>query len=526
LLITWRPMLLQNRTRFVTIVLATFAVCYAGVIRSLLDLWSTNYLYSYGFAVPVIAGYLVQSRSASLPANPAPDYLLGVPVTLAGCLMLIVANIAALGAIEQLSLVVTLAGLVLLLWGRVAMKRHWFAVAYLLLMVPIWNYPIAALQEPSRHLSARLAAGMLELIGYPVFRQGTVIAMPSHTLAVMQECSGVNQLIALAAMVVPAAYLWLNRVVLRVVLVSFAVAITYIGNGFRIAMVGWLAIHGLGDGDPNGKNHLIQGLLVSVLSYAAIGFAFSLLSRFERSARPATAPVTTETSPKLSPIGRRLWLDVAVIVAIAVTGTVRVSATSADTRLQRDLPSLEQSLGEWTMEIAPAVGIRFPGIDDDLLGAYPSPAGERRFDQVDDQLVRTYRHVSGARVQLYVAYYHRQKHGKEIAGELAAILRKAAHPATVDGESGPIAVREIVRDRAGTQRGLLFWYDINGRIVPDIYRAKGYTLWDALTRRRTNGAVIMIAWQGSPLLPAADARQRAIEFARAAMPLLRRHFPS
>jgi EpsI family protein len=519
-------MILSNRTALVSVVLATFAVCYAGVIKSLFEVWSTNHLYSYGFVVPVIAAYIVRSRPAPLPANPVPDYLLGVPLTLAGCLMLIVANIAALGAIEHVSLVVTLAGLVLLLWGRAAMKRHWFAVTYLLLMVPIWNYPIAALQDPSRHLSARIAAGMLDGIGVPVFRQGTIIALPSHTLSVMQECSGVNQLIALAAMVVPAAYVWLDRVALRVVLLAFAVAITYIGNGLRIAMVGWLAIHGLGDGDPNGKYHLLQGLLVSVLGYGAIGVAFSVLSRFKRSTAPATAPIATENSSRLSPLGRRLWLDVAVIATIAVTGTVRVSATSAETRLQRDLQSLEPSLGGWTMDIAPAVGVRFPAIDDELLGAYPSPTGERRFVQVDDQLIRTYRHASGARVQLYVAYEHRQEQGKEIAGELAAILRNAARPATVDGESGPVAVREVVRDHSGTQRGILFWYDINGRIVPDIYRAKGYTLWDAVTRRRTNGAVVMIAWQGSPLVPASDARQRAIEFARVAMPLLRRHFPS
>lgn len=515
-----------DRTRLVVAVLGTFAICYAGVIWSLVDVWSTNHLYSYGFAVPVIAAYIVRSRAASLPVNPTPDYVLGVPVTMAGCLMLIVANIAAVGAVEQLSLIVTLTGLVLLLWGRFALKRHWFALVYLLLMVPIWTYPIAALQDPSRLLSARIAAGMLDGIGFPVFRQGTTIALPSHTLAVMQECSGVNQLVALAAMVVPAAYLWLNRVALRVVLLAFAVAITFIGNGFRIAMVGWLAIHGLGDGDPMGKYHLIQGLLVSILTYGAIGIAFTILSRFDRSAVPATAAVAAEHTPKLLPIQRRPWLDVTVILAFAVAGTVQVSALSADTRLQRDLQSLESSLSGWTMEIAPGVGVRFPGVDDELLGAYPSPTGERRFAQVDDQLIRTYRHVSGARVQLYVAYYHHQEQGKEIAGELAVLLRKAAHPATVTGESGPIAVREVVRDRAGTQRGVLFWYDINGRIVPDIYRAKGYTLWDAVTRRRTNGAVVMIAWQGSAVIPAKDARQRALEFASATMPLLRRHFPS
>jgi EpsI family protein len=514
------------RTHVFSLALVTFVVCYAGVIRSRIDTWSTNHLYSYGFAVPLIAAYIVRARSASLPVNSSPDYWLGVPITVAGCLMLIVANIAALGAIEQLSLIVTLAGLILLFKGRAVMARHWFAVAYLLLMVPIWNYPIAALQEPSRLLSARIATAMLDASGLAVLRQGTTIALASHTLSVMPECSGVNQLVALAAMVLPAAYLWLDRLSLRVVLLSLAVAITYIGNGFRIAMVGWLAINGLGDGDPMGKYHLIQGLVVSVFDYGAIGIAFSLLSRFQRARLPAPARVVTEERSKLPPLHRRPWLDMAVILTIAVAGTVRVSATAADTRLQRDLQALEPSLGPWVMDLAPAAAVPFPGIDDELLGAYTSPTGARRFPQVDDQLIRTYRHASGARVQLYVAYYHHQEQGKEIAGELAALLRKAAHPATVEGESGPIAVGEIVRDRPGTQRGVLFWYDINGRIVPDIYRAKGYTLWDAITRRRTNGAVIMVAWQDSPLVPAAEARERAREFARAAMPLLRRHFPS
>ena len=76
------------------------------------------------------------------------------------------------------------------------------------------------------------------------------------------------------------------------------------------------------------------------------------------------------------------------------------------------------------------------------------------------------------------------------------------------------------------RRGLLFWYDVNGRIVTDVYRLKSYTIWDAVTRRRTNGAVVMIAW-GGPAGTASDAiRQQAIRFAQALIPLLRQHLPS
>src|SRR4030095_787055 len=79
-------------------------------------------------------------------------------------------------------------------------------------------------------------------------------------------------------MVVPAAYLWLDTFGRRLALILFAVVVSYLGNGFRIAIVGWLAAHGLGDGDPLGTYHLAQGLGVSLLGYLAIGGCFSLLS--------------------------------------------------------------------------------------------------------------------------------------------------------------------------------------------------------------------------------------------------------
>src|SRR5688500_125997 len=233
---------------------AAFGICYAGVIASLVETWSTHYLYSYGFAVPLIAAYVVWSRSERSPAPAGvPDYALGVPVTLAGVAMLLIGRVGTLALTEQTSLVVTLTGLLLLLFGRHVVKSHWFAIAYLLLMVPIWSVPISHLQDPSRILSAKIATGLLDFTGVPVLRQGTDILLPSHTLAVLLECSGVNQLIAVTAMVLPAAYLWLGTVARRIALIISAVVISYLANGFRIALVGWLAVNGFGDGEISGS---------------------------------------------------------------------------------------------------------------------------------------------------------------------------------------------------------------------------------------------------------------------------------
>jgi EpsI family protein len=523
-----------GRLTAVAVATAAFGMCYAGVIASLVELWSINYLYSYGFAVPFIAAYIVWTRSQDSPATEgAPDYALGGPVTLTGIAMLVIGHSGMLTALEQSSLVVTLTGLLLLLFGRHVVKSHWLAIAYLLLMVPIWSVPLGYLQDPSRLLSAKIATSLLDLSGVPVLRQDTDIILPSHTLSVMLECSGLNQLVAVIAMVLPASYLWLSTFTRRVMLVILAVIISYLGNGFRIALVGWLAVNGLGDGDINGTGtvHLLQGLGVSALAYLAIGGCFALLSTSNRGARerPPDDRVAPPTAMPSALMGRRVWMDVAILLVLLAAGASQLWARELGIGLQQDLQSLETRIDDWTIEIGPSsMAVPLPGIDDDLVdvGGYPSRTGERRFTAVDDELVRVYRDSSGHRVGLYVGYYHRQEDGKELTGEAGNTLSLAASTLAFPTDSRSLALSEIVREKDGTRRGVLFWYDINGRIVSDLYRLKIHTIWDALTRRRTNGAVVIIAWDGLAGAEAEAARQRAMEFARALMPLLRRHLPS
>jgi EpsI family protein len=501
---------------------AALVLCYGSVLASLVTVWSTNYLYSYGFAVPFVAVYVAWTTARRHPLMlGSPDYMLGVPVTLIGIALLVGGRLGGLLSIEQASFVVTLTGVALIVAGRETVRTHWFALAYLLLMVPIWNYPIDRLQEPSRLLSARIAASMLHLAGIPALLQDTDIVLASRTLAVLRECSGVNQLIALTAMVVPAAYVWLDSNARRVALVVFSVVVSYLGNGMRIAMVGWLALKGLGDGNPNSSYHLLEGLGVSALGYTLIGAFFSVLTRPSRETdeRPHAAGASTF-------ITRRVALDAALICLLLLGGAIRLSATQSEVPLSNGLATLDH-VGDWTMDvISPIAAVPLPALDDALVGGYPTMTGQRRFADADEELVRSYRNLSQTRVQLYVGYYNRQSQGKELSGEASDALRLAATPLALRTASGSYDVSEIVREGAAGSRGVIFWYVINGRIVPDIYRAKGYTIVDAVTRHRTNGAVVMIAWSSEPGTSPEEAKSGAVAFAEALIPVLGRRLPS
>ena len=517
------------RTRFhVALAAMAFGLCYIGVIITLVTTWANSYLYSYGFAVAFISGYMVWTRSETLRTlDPVPDYLFGVPITIAGVAILAAGHLGALVSLQQASLLVTVAGLTLMLFGRRAFQLVWAPWLYLLMAFPIWDPLLSRLRPPSQVLSGGISVSLLHSIGVPAVQEGTLIVLPNLILDVLAECSGVNQLLAIVAMTLPAAYLWLDGRARRVTLVGIAVAVAYLSNGFRIAVVGYLAHRGLGDGDVRNM-HLFEGLGVSVLSYLVIFGCLSLLSNRNQKARPSNQgsdPVAPASRARRSR-GRSLWLEAGVLTAVVLVGALPFLFRPASVPLADALQLLPGRIGDWTIDtVSKPVAARFPALDNELLHAYPSSTAEHRFTSVDDDLVREYRSASGERVRLYIGYYRDQQHGKELIGDLSHALRAAASPLELVLPTETIEINQVV---PGTriQQGLIFWYDLNGRIVADMYQAKAYMVWDALTRRRTNGAVIMVGWEYPAGSDFGASRLKTIGFVRELVPLLRQHMPS
>ncbi len=501
----------RNTARRELVAIVAFALCYAGVMATLIDHWATNPLFSYAFAVPLISGYVAWTRWQELRAlHRVSDQRLGLPVTLIGAAMLVTGHLGAMLAVEETSLVVTLVGLVLLLFGRDVFRVLWFPILYLLLMVPIWDDVISHLQAPSQELSAQIAASMLRPFGVPAFQDDTLIVLPNTTLEVLRACSGVNQIVALVAMTVPAAYLWLEGYARRIALVGIAVVAAYLSNGLRIALIGVMAYNGLGDLYAESPLHLLQGLGVSVIGYLIIGAGLRVLSAQKRVEQPEmhrTIPVVPGVPPE-RPRRGRAWVEAAVLGVLILAGSYRLLFRPADVRLNHQLASIPSRIDDWTID------------------SNAEPRADLRLSNLDDVFVRTYRSTSGDRLQVYVGYHRCQMEGKELSGDAIRALDAAASRLTLEFPSGPIEVNQLERPTEGASRGIIYWYDVSGRVLADPYLVKGYTIWDALTRRRTNAAIVVIGWDRPAGAGFYVTREKAIGFARALMPLLRPHLPS
>jgi exosortase len=211
-----------------------------------------------------------------MPFNASPG--LGWIILCGGLALLLLGGAGHLLVMQEMSLLVTITGLVLLFLGAEALCVLWVPIAYLLFMIPIWGIITDPLQMPSRLFSASLAALILKSAGFSLFHHGIYIELPNVTLEVARECSGVNYLFAVAAIGVPIALLFLDGWRTRAILLGSALMISMLANSVRIAFIGVVATYNLSV-DSHGPLHVLQGLFVSAVGFMAIFAVLWLLRR-------------------------------------------------------------------------------------------------------------------------------------------------------------------------------------------------------------------------------------------------------
>ena len=221
--------------------------------------------------VPFIAGVMVLSRRRALTAAARAPEGGGLWLVAAGAGLLLVALLMDFNLLGGVALVVTLAGLVWTLWGRVALRLLAFPLGFLLLMLPL-NYPLEIFAGfPLRVLSVKLTAGLLRLIGMDVTVQGTLIATPQFQVAIESPCSGLKTLSALLMTGLVLAYFlhprWRERAVILLLIPPVAIVANAVRN-MTITLIG----HYHGREAAMGSLHNFSGLLVFLLSVALLIF--------------------------------------------------------------------------------------------------------------------------------------------------------------------------------------------------------------------------------------------------------------
>lgn len=189
---TWTPLVAAG---------AATLLLYAPVLVGLAADWARFPSQSHGFAVPVIAAYLVWMRRGALASEPSgrsPAISVGVLVAALG--VLVIGSLTGETFLARLSLPIALLGVVLFVGGAAALRHLWVGLAYLFFMVPLPYLALKTLTYQSRLFDAGVTATALRRLGVPVLQDGVMLHLANMTLEVADECSSVPAIAALIAL--------------------------------------------------------------------------------------------------------------------------------------------------------------------------------------------------------------------------------------------------------------------------------------------------------------------------------------
>ncbi len=153
--------------------------------------------------------------------------------------------------------------------------------------------------------------------------------------------------------------------------------------------------------------------------------------------------------------------------------------------------------------------------------------------QPDDYLSHTYANEKGMAAFLFIGYYASQRSGKTyhspqncLPGAGWAMLRhqryRLGEGGTAQGE-----INLYLIGKGGEKMLTFYWYQGRGRIVASEYWGKLYTVMDAVSKRRSDGALVRVI---VPVNERAGGEPKALEegltFVQLLLPQLTRYIPN
>jgi len=262
----------------------SFMLAYLPVWRELLSAWSSSDDYSHGFFIVPIIGYILWRNKAELANVPRRTSRVGFVLFLGSLLVYIFAYYGEIRTLASFSLVTTLAGCVLFLYGPAMLKKLSFPLFFLLFMIPVPTQVYSSMTIPLQLIVSKASVWLVSIMGIPVLRDGNVIHLPGHTFEVVRACSGLRSLITLLTLSTVVAYFTLNSNFLRVLLAVFALPAAIAVNMIRVTLM--IITYYFWNYDlTEGPTHSAFGLVVFILAIVLILMLKGVLNHWDSPGR-------------------------------------------------------------------------------------------------------------------------------------------------------------------------------------------------------------------------------------------------
>jgi len=500
----------------------------------LVDMWMNNENYSHGMFVPVISAYLIWENRHVLSQTPIQGTWWGFPLLVLGLAVFFLGELSTLYIILHLSFWITLVAMSVSFLGTSGLKVIGFPMFYLLTMFPLPNYLTQVLSGKLQVISSQLGVGCLQLVGVTAFREGNVIDLGPIQLQVVEACSGLRYLFPLMSLALLCAYLFKDRPWKRMTLFLSSIPISILLNGLRIGMIGVLVDY-FGRGLAEGFYHFFEGwviflaslviLIVEMFALSKIGktgSSMAFLTQFQvHSASPTEGPRHAVEQNTI----RASRLSLSYVLSIVLLAPVLVAAMQI--RVSEEVIPPRKPFLDFPMKL------------EDWKGkTYPLEPGYIEALRFDDYILADFEQAStnASPVNFYVAYYQSQKKGQSVHSprtcipgggwDITSLTEKTIPYSGPKGTQNTFSVNRAVIQKGEHTQLVYYWFQQRGRLLTNEYLVKWFIFWDAMTKNRTDGALVRLTTLVLSGQTETEAEQSLLDFTQRFQPYLDGYVPN
>ena len=506
---------------FAAILLLLTVIYYDG-LKDLVTAWSVREEYGYGFLIPAISIFFIWQKKDQLELEALSGSWAGFLIVATGLALYFLGELSTLYTIIQYSLVFVIWGVAVAWVGWRGVRILWGPLLLPILMIPLPQFLYQNLSSKLQLISSELGVAFIRLFGVSVYLEGNVIDLGSYKLQVVEACSGLRYLFPLVALSFIAAYIFKGAFWKRAVIVLSSIPITIIMNSFRIGVIGILVDH-WGVEQAEGFLHYFEGWVVFMACMGILILEMWVLASVgpdKLTLREAFGLDFPPSAPQDASIKSRK-IRKPVIAATALAGLVAISSFSIQQREEVIPPRV--SFSEFPLEIG-----QWEGKPDRLEQIYLDIL------KLDDYIIADYRNSENKVVNFYSAYYGSQRKGESAhsprsclpgGGWQIADLSERAVDGVLLGNK-PLYVNRVVIKKGDHTQLVYYWFQQRGRVITNEYSVKWLLFWDALTRNRTDGALVRLTAFVAPGEDIQEADRSLTTFAQDVSSVLESYIPN
>jgi EpsI family protein len=528
------------------------------------------------------AGYLFWEKRGEFQRLPATPSWFGFAALAIGFGFFWLGELSGELFTQYLSFWLVVVGILWSVWGRRRLASVFFPVALLLAMFPPPHFLHNQLTFNLKLVSTHIGVWMLQLYGMSAYQEGNIIDLDFTRLQVVDACSGLRYLFPLLIMAVLLAYFYRAALWKKSLLVLSAVPLTVLTNSFRIAATGVL-YEIWGPAAAEGFFHGFSGWLVFIFGLALLLLEMGVLKKIfpeEKFSSFKDAKFKVESETELKAESSTIKTDAASDEMLRAAQTAaKENARQGSHSLAGGSPPKNKSLNLkpaagsgirsllhppqfiaavvlLAATLAAAQGIEFREMIPlaKSFAEFPTQVGEwtGRRDAMGAEIIETldlsdYVIVNFANgshsINFYTAYYESQRKGESIHSPETCLpgsgwefknAGKARIPLsgptgstgqTPDGPTASMTVNKAFMEKGSQKQLSYFWFPQRDRVLTNAWELKLYNFWDALTRQRTDGALVRLITPVYPNETAAQAENRLTDFTRLILPVLNDYLP-